>query len=77
VPATALLLTVAVKHPAPFHPEAGGKIYSEKTEKFTWFTDTEKEEKPREGDWVQLPMPAIPFLLASYTTMTLTFALFF
>ena len=76
-PAAALLLTVAVTHPAPFHPEAGGKVYSEKIGRFTWFTDTEKQEKPREDDWVQLPMPAIPFLLASYATMTLTFALFF
>jgi hypothetical protein len=62
----AILLTVAVKHPAPFHPEAGGVVYSEQNRKFTWLTDTRDNTKPQEGDWVQLPIPAIPFMLASY-----------
>ena len=62
----AILLVVAVKHPAPFHPEAGGVVYSEQNHKFTWLTDTRDNTKPQEGDWVQLPIPAIPFMLASY-----------
>jgi len=66
---TAILLVVAVKHPAPFHPEAGGVIYSEQNHKFTWLTDTRDNTKPQEGDWVQLPIPAIPFMLASYLLM--------
>jgi hypothetical protein len=61
-----LLLLVAVKHPAPFRPDAGTTVYSPRTGRFTWFTDLEHEEKPTDGDWVQTPIPAIPFILAGY-----------
>ncbi len=67
----AILLAVTVKHPAPFHSEAGGVVYSERTGRFTWFTDTREDTPPKEGDWVQLPIPAIPFLLASYVLVLL------
>jgi Flp pilus assembly protein protease CpaA len=67
----AILLAVTVKHPAPFHPEAGGVVYSERTKRFTWFTNTREDTSPKEGDWVQLPMPAIPFVLASYVLLLL------
>jgi Flp pilus assembly protein protease CpaA len=62
----ALLLVVAVKHPSPFRPEAADTVYSPRTGRFTWLTDLEKKEKPTEGDWVQLPVPAIPFILVGY-----------
>jgi len=69
----AFLLAVAVKHPAPFRPEAGTPVYSERTGRFTWFTDADAEEErnPVDGDWVQLALPAIPFLLASYVGVLL------
>jgi Flp pilus assembly protein protease CpaA len=61
-----LLLMVAVKHPAPFRPDAATTIYSPRTGRFTWLTNLEHEEKPAEGDWVQTPVPAIPFILVGY-----------
>lgn len=61
-----LLLTVAVRHPAPILPSAGGPVYSERTGEATWLADTSRERRPTEGDWVQLGLPFIPFMFAAY-----------